>query len=87
MIPYFIGVGVLGLVPIIVGPNRALRLLGVLAIYLSIHFSVSDHILGTRAAEQLSKQREQWKMTQEAAPGGEQPDGAVTQESARSAAP
>jgi hypothetical protein len=59
MVHYFLVVGLLGLIPVLIGPTRILRILGILAIYLSIHFAVSDFIVGNKEAERFNKQRDE----------------------------
>jgi len=57
MIDYFVGIGLLGLIPVFIGPNKLLRVLGGLAIYASLHFAVTDYFIGKRDAERFSRQR------------------------------
>jgi hypothetical protein len=58
MIDYFVGIGILGVIPVFIGPNKLLRIFGCLAVYLSLHFAVTDYFIGKRDAERFNRQRD-----------------------------
>jgi len=58
MIDYFVGIGLLGLIPVFIGPNKPLRILGGLVVYASLHFAVTDYFIGKRDAERFNRHRD-----------------------------
>jgi len=58
MIDYFVGIGILGVIPVFIGPNKLLRIFGCLAVYLSLHFAATDYFIGKRDAERFNRRRD-----------------------------